>query len=91
MTKYFCDNLPKHLSERTCQHDKTILIGDFNLTIDNTNVDHTLLLFVLDDGRTYNEKDSKEIWFSISKSGLIRRQIIIQLTNFVDGIRRANR
>lgn len=37
MTKYFCDNLPKNLSERTCQHDKTILIGDFNLTTDNKN------------------------------------------------------
>ena len=33
--KYFLDHLSKTLGQLTCQYDKTILIGDFNLTVEN--------------------------------------------------------
>ena len=36
--KYFPDNLSKNV-ELTCQYDKTILIGGFNLTTDNKNLE----------------------------------------------------
>ena len=35
--KYFIDNLSKNLGELTCQYDKTMFIGDFNLTTDKKN------------------------------------------------------
>ena len=33
--KYFIDHLSKTLGQLSCQYDKTMLIGDFNLTINN--------------------------------------------------------
>ena len=33
--KYFIDHLSKILGQLTCQYNKTMLIEDFNLTIDN--------------------------------------------------------
>ena len=46
--KYFLDNLSKNLSELTCQHDKPILIGDFNLTADNKNLEIFINTFNLE-------------------------------------------
>ena len=39
MTNTFIKNLTKNLGELTCQYDKTTLIGDFNLTTDNENLE----------------------------------------------------
>ena len=41
---------------------------------DIANIDLTPLLFVLDDGRTYDAKVSREVWFSSGKSGLDEMQ-----------------
>ena len=35
---YFLDILSKVLSKQTCQYENVILIGDFNLTVNNKNV-----------------------------------------------------
>ena len=35
---YFRDILSKLLSKQTCQYEKVILIGDFNLTVNNKNL-----------------------------------------------------
>ena len=49
------------------------------------NMDQTPLPFVLDDGKTYNEKGEKEIWCASAASGLDKRQCTVQLTIFADG------
>ena len=36
--KYYIENLPKNFDKLTRQYDKTMLIGDFNLTTDNKNL-----------------------------------------------------
>lgn len=61
--------------------------GTFKLC-DIANMDQTPLPFVLDDGTTYDVKGSKEIWFTSGQSGLDKRQCIVQLTIFGDGIPR---
>ena len=50
------------------------------------NMDQKLLLFVLDDGKTHNEKGPEEVWFISGKSGLDKKQSTIQLSVFVEGI-----
>ena len=37
--KYFLDNPSKNLGKLIYQYDKTMLIGDFNLTVENKNVE----------------------------------------------------
>ena len=48
-------------------------------------MDQTPLPFVLDDGKTYNDKGEKEIWCATARSGLDKRQCTVQLTIFADG------
>ena len=37
--KYFIDSLSKNHDELTCQYNKTMLIGHFNLTTDDKNLE----------------------------------------------------
>ena len=46
--KYFIDHLPKKLGLLTCQYDKTMLIGDFNVTIDNKSLEDFTSTFDLE-------------------------------------------
>ena len=46
--KYFIDILPKNLGELTFQYDKTMLIGDFNLTTHNENLETFMNAFNLE-------------------------------------------
>ena len=46
--KYFLDHLSKTLGQLTCQYDKTILIGDFNLTVENNNLENFMNTFDLE-------------------------------------------
>ena len=46
--KYFIDHLSKTLGQLTCQHDKTVLIGNFNLTIDNKSLENFMSTFDLE-------------------------------------------
>ena len=46
--KYFLDHLSKTLGLLTCQYDKTILIGDFNLTVENNNLENFMNTFDLE-------------------------------------------
>ena len=46
--KYFLDHLSKTLGQLTCQYDKTILIGDFNLTVESNNLENFMSTFDLE-------------------------------------------
>ena len=61
--------------------------GNFKVT-DLANMDQTPLLFVLDDGKTYDEKGVKKIGAQSGQSGLDKRQAPVQLTVFADGVDR---
>ena len=43
--KYFLDSLAKTLGWLTCQYDKTILIEDFKLIVENKNLEKSLNTF----------------------------------------------
>ena len=43
--KYFIDHLSKTLGQLSCQYDKTMLIGDFNLTINNKSLENFMTTF----------------------------------------------
>ena len=43
--KYFIEHLLKALGQLSCQYDKTILIGDFNLTINNKRLENFMTTF----------------------------------------------
>ena len=49
-------------------------------------MDQTPLPFVLDDGKTYADKGSSEVWCVSGSSGLDKRQCSVQLTIFADGV-----
>ena len=51
-------------------------------------MDQTPLPFVLDDGKTYADKGSSEVWCVSGSSGLDKRQCSVQLTIFADGVPR---
>ena len=51
-------------------------------------MDQTQLPFVLDDGKTYADKGSSEVWCVSGSSGLDKRQCSVQLTIFADGVPR---
>ena len=51
---------------------------------DIANMDQTPLLFVMDDGKTYADKGSCEVWRATHGSGLDKRQCSAQLTIFAD-------
>ena len=57
-------------------------------TKDIANMDQTPLPFVLDDGKTYADKGSSEVWCVSGSSGLDKRQCSVQLTIFADGVPR---
>ena len=57
-------------------------------TKDIGNMDQTPLPFVLDDGKTYADKGSSEVWCVSGSSGLDKRQCSVQLTIFADGVPR---
>ena len=61
--------------------------GTFSL-VDIANMDQTPLPFVMDDGKTYNQTGSKEIWCASGSSGLEKRQCTVQLTIFADVVSR---
>ena len=46
--KYFLDHLSKTLGQLTCQYDKTILSGDFNLTVENNDLENFMNTFDLE-------------------------------------------
>ena len=46
--KYFIDHLSKTLGQSNCQYDETMLIRDFNLTIDNKSLEHFTSTFDLE-------------------------------------------
>ena len=50
--------------------------------------DQTPLPFVLDDGKTYANKGSSEVWCISGSFGLDKRQCTVQLTIFADGVPR---
>ena len=50
---------------------------------DLTNMDQRPLPFVLDKGRTYDQKGVNEVWTQSSQSGLDKRQATVQLTLYV--------
>ena len=45
--KHFLDNLSHNLCRLTCHYDKTMLIGDFNLPIENKNLEIFMSAFKL--------------------------------------------
>ena len=53
---------------------------------DIANMDQTPLQFVLDDGKTYADKGSSEVWCVSGSSGLDKRQCSVELTIFSDGV-----
>ena len=55
-------------------------------TKDIANMDQTQLPFVLDDGKTYADKGSSEIWCVSASSGLDKWQCSVQLTMLADGV-----
>ena len=57
---------------------------------DIANMDQTPLPFVLDDGKTYADKGSSEVWCASGSSGLDKRQCTVQLTIFADGVPRVH-
>ena len=46
--KYFVDHLSKTLGWLSRRYDKTVLIGDFNLTIDNKTLENFMTTFDLE-------------------------------------------
>ena len=46
--KYFIDYLSKTLGQLTCQYDKTILFGNFNLMIDSKSLENFMNTFDLE-------------------------------------------
>ena len=52
---------------------------------DIANMDQTPLLVAIDEGKTYADKGSSEVWCAIHGSGLDKRQCSVQLTIFEDG------
>ena len=46
--KYFTDHLSKTLGRLSRQYDKTVLIGDFNLAIDNKSLKNVMTTFDLE-------------------------------------------
>ena len=46
--KYFIDHLSKTLGQLSGQYDKTVLIGGFNLTIDNKSLENFITTFDLE-------------------------------------------
>ena len=51
-------------------------------------MDQALLPFVLDEGKTYADKGSSEVWCVSGSSGLDKQQFSVQLTIFADGVPR---
>ena len=51
-------------------------------------MDQTPLLFVLDDGKTYADNGSSEVWCVSGSSGLDKRQCRVQLAILADGVPR---
>ena len=52
---------------------------------DIANMDQTPLPVAIDEGKTYADKGSSEVWCAIHGSGLDKRQCSVQLTIFEDG------
>ena len=46
--KYFIEHLSKTLGQLSCQYDKTMLIGDFNLMINNERLQNLMTTFDLE-------------------------------------------
>ena len=44
--------------------------------------------FIIDDGKTYQTTNSKDVWCKSSQSGIDKLQCTVQLTVFAEGIRR---
>ena len=59
-----------------------------NIALDIVSMYQTPLTSVLENGRTYDAKGSEEFYFSGGRSELDKKETMIQLTAFVDGIRR---
>ena len=57
-------------------------------TKDIANVDQTPLPFVLDDGKTYADKGSSEVWCVSGSSGLDKWPCSVQLTKHAGGVPR---
>ena len=66
-------------------HSRLRSSGDYQ-DGDIANMEQTPLPFVLDDGKTYDIKDVKDVWAQSRQSGFDKRQATIQLTSFADGV-----
>ena len=60
--------------------------GNFKAS-DLVNMDQTPLPLVLDDGKTYDEKE-EDVWVQSGQSSLDKSQATVQLTVFADGVDR---
>ena len=69
-------------------HSKLLRVRrrDVYQTKDIASMDQTPLPFALDDGKTYADKGSSEVWCVSGSSGLDKRQSSVQLTIFADGV-----
>ena len=82
---------PKQLAPAIAKfHSKLLRVPRCGVyqTKDIANMDQTPLPFVLDDGKTYADKGSSEVWCVSGSSGLDKRQCSVQLTIFADGVPR---
>ena len=61
-----------------------------NMPFDIVSMYQTPLNFVLVNGRTYDANGSEEFQFSSGRSDLDKKESMIQLTAFADGIRRVS-
>ena len=62
--------------------------SDPGLLSDIANMDQTGSSFIIDDGKTYDSKGSKDVWCKSGQSGLDKRQCKVQLTVFEDEVPR---
>ena len=53
-------------------------------------MDQTGSPFIIDDGKTYDSKGSKDAWCKSGQPGLDKRQCTVELTVFADGVPRIN-
>ena len=82
---------PKQLTPAITKfHSKLLRVGRRIVyqTKNIANMDQTPLPFVLDDGKTYADNGSSEVWCVSGSSGLDKRECSVQLTIFSDGVPR---
>ena len=85
---YIAQTDPKQLAPAITKfHSNLLRVGRRGVyqTKDIANMDQAPLPFVLDDGKTYADKGSSEVWCVSGSSDLDKRQSSVQLTICADG------